>query len=345
MKLRSDDLPTLDRMREIIEQQMRHISRLVDDLLDVSRITRGKIQLRSQRVDLASIVSLAVDNTRPAIEKRSQQLSLCLPEESLRIEADPTRIEQVIVNLLSNASKYTDPGGSITLTIDRDENEVVISVKDTGIGIEPELLPLIFDLFTQADHSLERSQGGLGIGLTLVRSLVQMHGGRVEAASEGLGRGSEFTVRFPLATPFLEADLEPKTGDDAPPGDSLRVLIVDDNVHAAESLGMIVKLWNHDAKVSFDGPEAVELAEKYRPQVVLLDIGLPGMDGYSVARSIRSQSETDGVVLVAMTGYGREEDVQRSKSSGFDHHLVKPIDFTELQELLREIGSAKTDRD
>jgi signal transduction histidine kinase len=344
MKLRADERETVDRMREIIEQQMRHITRLVDDLLDVSRITRGKIQLRSQSVDLASIVGQALDSTRPAIERRGQRLTLEFPDESLQIDADSTRIEQVIVNLLSNASKYTDPSGSIALTVKRSGGNAVISVKDSGIGITPELLPHVFDLFTQADHSLDRSEGGLGIGLTLVRSLVQMHGGEVEARSDGLGQGSEFIVRLPLARPFLESGLAPEAEPIATSGDSLRILIVDDNSHAAESLGIIVKLWHHDVRVAFDGIDALALAESYRPQVILLDIGLPGMDGYSVARSIRSRPELEGVRLVAMTGYGRDEDFQKSKSAGFDHHLVKPIDFTELQTLLGSIGSERSNQ-
>jgi signal transduction histidine kinase len=344
MKLRGEDRTTTDRMRAIIEQQVNQLSRLVDDLLDVSRITRGKIQLRSQSVDLTSIVSQAVDNIRPTIERRCQHLSLQVPEESLRIEADPTRIEQVIVNLLSNASKYTDPGGSIALVVDRLADEAVVSVKDNGIGIAPELLPEIFDLFTQADHSLERSQGGLGIGLTLVKSLVQMHGGQVSATSDGLGHGSEFTVRFPLATRLLEAELAAEIDELTHSGDSLKVLIVDDNSHAAESLAMIVKLWNHEPRISFSGLEALGLVEDYRPSVVLLDIGLPGMDGYSVAKSIRTRPEFEGVTLVAMTGYGRDEDLQMSRSAGFDHHLVKPIDFDELQTILGKVGSVKRER-
>jgi signal transduction histidine kinase len=339
MKLSRDDRTTIDRMREIIDQQIHQLSRLVDDLLDVSRITRGKILLRSQGVDLTSIVTLAVENSRPLIERRSQSLTMKVPSGSLRIEADPTRIEQVIVNLLNNASKYTDSGGSIELKVERQNEVAVISVKDNGIGIAAEMLPKIFDLFTQADHSLARSEGGLGIGLTLVRSLVHLHGGQVEAWSGGLGQGSEFTIRFPLSTTFFDGSELALKVNEAPPRDSIRILIVDDNRQAAESLAMIVTLWNHDTRIAFNGTEALDLVSKYRPEVVLLDIGLPGMDGYSVAGSIRSSPDLDGTVLVAMTGYGRDEDFQRSKSAGFDHHLVKPIDFNELQRLLGKAGS------
>ena len=341
VKLSPGDAPTLWRMTGMAEQQVRHLCRLVDDLLDVSRITRGKIQLRTELIDLASIVTVAADNARPMIERRRQELTLKLPAGPVRLDADPTRIEQVLVNLLSNASKYTDPGGAIVLTVVREGDEVSVSVLDNGIGIAPEMLPQVFDLFTQADHSLDRSQGGLGIGLTLVRNLVQLHGGRVEARSGGLGRGSEFIARFPSAPDDLVGKLDAIEGGPRPRGELLRVLIVDDNVHAAESLAIVVKLWDHDAKVAYDGPEAIRTAEAYLPQVVLLDIGLPGMDGYSVAQALRSRPEFAGVLLVAMTGYGRDDDFRRSRSVGIDHHLVKPIDFDQLQALLDAIGSTK----
>ena len=339
MKLRADDPDTHQRMCEMVEQQVHHLRRLVDDLLDVSRITRGKIQLQPRMIDLASIVTLAVENARPSIEQRRQQLTLKLPASPVRLEADPMRIEQVLVNLLGNASKYTDPGGSIVLAVDRQGDEVSISVRDDGIGISAEMLPTVFDLFTQADHSLERSQGGLGIGLTLVRSLVHLHGGSVEAFSDGLGFGSEFVVRLHSARENVMPELPKTEGEGPSHADSLRVLIVDDNVHAAESLALVVKLWKHDARVAHDGPGAIRIAETYQPQVVLLDIGLPGMDGYSVAGQLRSRPEFRDVLLIAMTGYGRDEDQQRSLSVGFNRHLVKPIDFAELQALLDAVGS------
>ncbi len=323
----------------MVEQQARHLCRLVDDLLDVSRITRGKIQLRSTMIDLASVVTLAVANARPSIEQRHQTLTLQLPQEPVPLEADATRIEQVLANLLGNASKYTDPGGSIVLAVAREGDEVTISVRDDGIGIAPEMLPKVFDLFTQADHSLARSQGGLGIGLTLVRSLVQLHGGSVEARSLGLGHGSEFVVRLHSARDNVMPQDASAGGEGPSPGKSLRVLIVDDNVHAAESLALVVKLWNHDALVAHDGFGAIDAVDSYKPQVVLLDIGLPGMDGYSVARNLRSRPDLSDVAMIAMTGYGRDEDIQRSRSVGFVRHLVKPIDFAELQALLDEVVS------
>ena len=334
MKLRADEPAVVARMGQMVEQQVRHLSRMVDDLLDVSRITRGKIRLQSKMIDLGSVITLAVENARPMIEQRRQTLSLSLPAGPIRLEADPTRIEQVLVNLLSNASKYTDAGGSIALGLERSGDDLVLSVRDTGVGIAPEMLPKIFDLFIQADDSLERSQGGLGIGLTLVRNLVELHGGRVLARSDGLGLGSEFSVHLRAEPSNVLPEAAPRVEDPAAHGISLRVLIVDDNVHAAESLAMVIKLWNHDAQVAHDGPGAIVVAQDYRPQVILLDIGLPGMDGYSVATDLRARPAFRDVLIIAMTGYGRDEDFQRSKSAGFDRHMVKPIDFAELQALL-----------
>jgi signal transduction histidine kinase len=336
LKLRASDSATVYRMREVIEQQLRHLCRLVDDLLDVSRITRGKIQLRNEVVDLVPIVTRAVDNARFQIDGRGQKLRLDISSGPFRLEADPTRIEQVLMNLLANASKYTDPGGSIALTVDREEGLVQIRVRDDGIGIAPEMLPHVFDLFAQADHSLDRSQGGLGIGLTLVRSLVQMHGGSVEARSAGLGQGSEFTVRLPASVGPLAAEPESADSETPPQGGPLRVLIVDDNVHAAESLAFVVRIWHHDARIAYTGPEALSLAGSYHPQIVLLDIGLPGMDGYAVARALRARAEFSGVPIIAMTGYSRDEDFQRSEAAGFDRHLVKPISFDLLETILAE---------
>jgi two-component system, sensor histidine kinase len=339
MKLRPDDRAAHGRMCEVVEQQVHHLRRLVDDLLDVSRIARGKIQLQPRRIDLASVVTLAAENARPSIERRRQELTLKLPHVPVSLEADPTRIEQVVVNLLGNASKYTDPGGTIVMEVAREGDGVTISVRDNGIGISAEMLPKVFDLFAQSDQSLERSQGGLGLGLTLVRSLVQLHGGSVDVNSEGLGLGSEFLVRLPASGDAGLPEIAAIAAEDSSRGGSLKVLIVDDNVHAAESLALVVKLWDHDARVVHDGPGAIAMAEDYRPHVVLLDIGLPGMDGYSVAGKLRARPEFREILMIAMTGYGRDEDFRRSTSVGFDRHLVKPIDFDELQALLSEVGS------
>ena len=339
MKLRSEDPALLERMRELVESQVHHLSRLVDDLLDVSRITRGKIQLKTRPVDLAAVVRLAAESARPLIGRGRQALTVGLPDGPIRLEADPTRIEQVLVNILSNASKYSDAGGSIALTVTLEGEAAAISVRDDGIGIAPEMLSRVFDLFAQADHSPARSQGGLGIGLTLVRNLVELHGGTVEARSEGLGRGSEFVVRLPCPGGGPVVATAATAGGPPPAGRTLRVLIVEDNVHAAESLAMVVKLWDHRAMIAFDGPEAIRMVEAHRPDVVFLDIGLPGMDGYSVAEGIRSNPAFADVALIAMTGYGRDEDFERSKSVGFDRHLVKPIDFEQLQSLLAAIAT------
>ena len=341
LKFRGDDRPTLDRMCGMIDQQLHHLCRLVDDLLDVSRITRGKIHLRTEVVDLGFMVDRAVENSRAEIEARRQSLTLRVPDRPVRIEADPTRVDQVVLNLLSNASKYTDPGGAIAVAVALDGEEVAVSVEDNGIGIAPEMLPRVFDLFTQVDGSLDRSRGGLGIGLTLVKRLVEMHGGRVEARSGGLGRGSTFTVRFPVAWAAAEVESARPPGPDPARVGPLRILIVDDNVHAAESLAIVVQLWNHDAQVANSGLDALAIADEYRPDLVLLDIGLPGMDGYSVARSLKSRPGFADVRLVAMTGYGREEDLRRSELEGFDRHLVKPIDFDVLESILQQISKSK----
>ena len=342
MKRAEGDRAILDQMREIIERQVSHLARLVDDLLDVSRITRGKILLRLARVDLADILAQAVDNVRPSCEQRGQSLAFGRPPGPVWVEADATRVEQVFINLLSNASKYTDPGGAIRVQARAEACEAVVVVQDNGIGIAPEMLGRVFELFVQAERSLDRSQGGLGIGLTLVEQLVRSHGGRVEAASEGAGRGSTFTVRFPMDpvppdTSTSPSSADSATGEGTAPRGSLRVLIVDDNVHSADSLALVVNLWDLDARVAYDGRDALAILDEYRPQVVLLDIGLPGMDGYAIARAIRARPDLDGIALVAMTGYGRDEDIERSKAVGFDLHLVKPIDFAVLETLLATI--------
>jgi len=342
MKTGNLEKPVFQRMCGMVDQQVHHLCRLVDDLLDVSRINTGKIQLRLRKVDLAEVATLAVAHLAPSIEERRQVMTLNLPGVPIWVEADPTRLEQVLANLLGNASKYTDPGGSIILAIDRDDDQAVIRVKDNGIGIDPEMIPRVFDLFAQADHSLARSQGGLGIGLTLVRNLIQLHGGSIEARSDGLGQGSEFIVRLRLAKddPLPEEKVtESETSALERP---LKILIVDDNVHAAESLAMVIKLWNHDALVANEGRRAIDAALAYKPEVVLLDIGLPDMDGYRVADNLRLRPELHGVTMIAMTGYGRDEDIQRSRSVGFRRHLVKPIDFGELQSILDSVASERS---
>jgi signal transduction histidine kinase len=323
------------RVREVMVRQVRHMARLVDDLLDVSRITRGKTELRTEQAVLQTIVERAVETARPLIESREQALSLSLPPEPLWLEADPTRLEQVLVNLLNNAAKYTEPGGRIRVEVERDAGKAVVRVRDTGVGIAPELLPRVFDLFTQAEQSLDRAQGGLGIGLALVKRLVTMHGGTVEASSIGPGHGSEFVVHLPLLeTPPQE--VLPQEGE-SDRGRRLRLLVVDDNVDAAQTLGDLLALWEHQVRIAYDGQTALEVALQVPPEVVLLDIGLPGMDGYEVARRLRREASLQHTLLVALTGYGQEADRRRSQEAGFAHHLVKPVDPEEMRRLLSGI--------
>jgi CheY-like chemotaxis protein/two-component sensor histidine kinase len=298
--------------------------------MDVARINQGKVELRKQAVDLATIVSQAVETARPLIDERRHHLSVSLPDEPIRLEGDPTRLEQILWNLLNNAAKYTDPGGAIRLTVEPGGGEVAIRVRDTGIGIEPAMLPVVFEMFAQVDHRSARAQGGLGIGLGLVKTLVEMHGGTITAASDGPGAGSEFTVRLPVLSSVSPEQSRPETDPCRVTEAALprrRILVVDDNADAAKSLArMLSRLHGQDVRVAHDGPEALALAEAFRPEVVILDIGLPGMDGHEVARRLRERPESGGTLLVALTGWGQEQDRQRSRESGFHLHLVKPVE-------------------
>jgi signal transduction histidine kinase/CheY-like chemotaxis protein len=330
--------PALQRATDVIERQVQQLVRLVDDLLDVSRITLDKLELRKERVTLATVVQAAVEASRPLIEQCRHELTVTLPPEPVELDADLTRLAQVFLNLLNNAAKYTEPGGRIRLAAEREGAEVVVKVSDSGMGIAVEMLPRVFDMFTQSDRSLDRSQGGLGIGLTLVKRLVQMHGGSVEARSEGPGKGSEFVVRLPVAV-ATETGAQPEIRDGEPlaPGPGHRILIVDDNEDAAEMLAELLELTGNDLRKARDGVEAVEVASAFRPDVVLLDIGLPKMNGYEVAQKIREQPWGRDMVLVALTGWGQEEDRRRSREAGFDHHLVKPVEPEALLELLTAV--------
>ncbi|MEX0717800.1 MAG: PAS domain S-box protein [Planctomycetaceae bacterium] len=319
---------------EIIERQVAQLSRLVDDLLEVSRITTGKLRLRQERVVVGGIVERAVQSAQPLIEKCQHELTISQSHEPIWLYADATRLEQVVVNLLTNAAKYSNEHGHIWLTIEQEADECVLRVRDTGVGIDPELMPRIFELFTQAERSLDRSQGGLGIGLALVHRLVEMHGGRVEVHSS-LGQGSEFVVRLPVAgAEDAPQQSSPSEETVEPGGPSLRVLVVDDNVGAAKMLSMLVKAVGHDVRTAHDGPTGLQAALDYRPDVVLLDIGLPKMNGYEVAKHIRNEAVLENVVLVAMTGYGQDEDRKRSQEAGINHHLVKPGAFKDVQAIL-----------
>jgi signal transduction histidine kinase/integral membrane sensor domain MASE1 len=326
------------RMHEMIERQTAHMVRLVDDLLDVSRITRGKIELRRERVDLATAMRRAVDGQRSLLDERGHRLRLALPTEPVVLEADPTRLEQILSNLLSNAAKYTPESGTIDFSVARDGDQAVIQVRDDGIGIRPEMLGRVFELFAQADRLPERVHEGLGIGLTLVRSLTQLHGGTVSASSKGTGRGSEFVVRLPCLPPSEASTPSPKArarASDAAGARRRRVLVVDDNADSAESLALLLQLEGHDVWTAHDGPTALAAAREHRPEVVLLDIGLPaGMDGYEVARRMRPVPGLERAVIVAVTGYGQEEDRRRAADAGFDGHLVKPVDMAQLWRLL-----------
>ena len=320
--------------RNIIERQVGQLSHLVDDLLEVSRFTSGKIRLHPVHLDIRGVVERAVESARPLIDGRRHKLTVDVPEEPIWLFADPARLEQVVVNLLNNAAKYTDLGGRVWLAARQAGHEMVLSVRDTGIGIDLEHFPDMFDLFTQADRSLDRSRGGLGIGLSLVQRLVGMHQGTVDVRSEGLGRGSEFTVRIPLPLAPAPETLSEPTGSAEQPAQSGRVLVVDDNVDAAEMLAILLRLSGHDVRIAYTGPTALEAAVAHLPDVVLLDIGLPDLDGYEVARRLRQYPQLRGVRLVAMTGYGDEAVRQLAQEAGFDRHLVKPLDFPKVEELV-----------
>jgi len=336
LRLSGDNDPDVQWARELIDRQVTHLVRLVDDLLDVSRITRGKIRLELQTIDLAATIASAVETSRPLIEAAVHHLTVSLSEEPLWVNADQARLSQVLSNLLNNAAKYTPEGGSISIRSLRDGEEAVVRIRDNGMGIPAEMLAKVFDLFTQIDRSIDRSQGGLGIGLTLVQRLVEMHGGRVEVASEGPGRGSEFTVRLPLAAAQpVELPMEATT----PPemrAERLRILIVDDNQAAAESLCRLLRLEGHQVRTACDGPGAMERVQEFQPEVVILDLGLPGFDGFEVARRLRSDLGLSDLLLVALSGYGQEEDHRRSAEAGFDFHFNKPLDFTALSRMLRQ---------
>jgi signal transduction histidine kinase len=328
--------PAAAPIHDLMERQVSHMVRLVDDLMEVSRITRGKIELRPERVELAAVLRSAVETSRPLIEAARHQLTIDLPSEPLILQADPVRLSQVVANLLNNAAKYTEEGGQIGLSARREGGMAVISVRDTGVGIPAEMLPRVFDMFAQVDRTLKRSQGGLGIGLTLARTLVEMHGGRMEARSEGPGKGSEFLVRLPLAADDASRG-ENRSDPRSKPPERLgqqRILVVDDNRDAADSLGMLLRFLGADAVVVYDGPSALTALRNYRPSVVFLDIGMPGMDGNEVARHVRQSEELRDITLIAMTGWGQEEDRRRSKAAGFDQHLVKPASAETLQALL-----------
>jgi PAS domain S-box-containing protein len=330
----------LQEARGIVDRQLDQLARLVDDLLDVSRFTRGKIELRRERIVLSRVIENALEMSRPLITASRHELVVEQSPQPLVLEADATRLSQVVGNLLNNSAKYTDAGGTIWLSTRRVGNDAVIQVRDNGIGIPKHMLRRVFDLFTQVDSSIERRQGGLGIGLTLVQRLVAMHDGSIEAASDGEGKGSTFTVRLPLALP-CDNEVDDSMSDlPANPkvSASRRILIADDNKDSADTLAMLLRLLGNDVKAVYSGTQALEEADSYRPQMLVLDIGMPGMSGYEVARQLRSQPAFENVFLVALTGWGQEEDRRRTREAGFNHHLVKPVDLKALQDLLADIA-------
>jgi CheY-like chemotaxis protein/nitrogen-specific signal transduction histidine kinase len=325
---------------DVIERQGRAMGHLLDDLLDVSRITRGTVEINKSRVTLREVIEGAVETARPMIEGRAHSLLLDVPPQAVTIEADPLRISQVIANLLTNAAKYTNPGGILRLSVSVHEATLTLTVSDNGMGIDPQALPRVFDMFVQVKGPLDRQEGGLGIGLAVSKKLVELHGGTVEARSEGLNRGSEFIVRIPCVVVAAEA----------PPSDSaagalamkrarLRVLVADDNRDAADSLAMLLQLDGHEVSVAHDGLKALELIKQSRPHVALLDIGMPGLNGYQVAEQARSNAGSSQIMLIALTGWGQAQDLQRANAAGFDHHLVKPAEPNAVRALLQTQSS------
>lgn len=346
MQLSEGDAATQEESRTIIGRQVTQMVRLIDDLLDVSRISRGKIELRSEYVQLQNVIAAAREASQPIIADYRHELTIDVPEEPIWIYADPTRLAQVLLNVLNNAAKYTPAGGRISLTVEKSpddaDRKVDIRIRDNGVGIPADMLDQVFEMFTQVDRSLERSQGGLGIGLTLVRRLVELHGGTVESRSEGPGQGSEFVITLPFVTE-VPADGGPPpslaSGNGQPQGRKYRILAVDDNQDAVNILARTLQLKGHEVQTAYDGIEAIDVAARFKPDVALLDIGLPRLSGYDVARRIRQQPGGESVILIAITGWGQEEDRRQSQQSGFDMHLVKPVDPAALLKLLADLKS------
>jgi len=323
-----------------IRRQNQHLSRIIEDLLDISRINLGKFELRREICEATPILDSAAQAVRALVEARDHTLEVTIDRGHLWVDADPTRLEQVVVNLLNNAAKYSEDGGQIRLSAGHEGGEIVIRVQDAGLGIRPEQLPEMFRLFTQADRSSARSEGGLGIGLTIVKKLIEMHHGSITARSEGPGKGSEFVVRLPAAKP---AAATPAATGPPPAGRTLRILVVDDDVDTARGLAILLKLAGHDVVTAHGGPEAIAAARAHRPELILLDLGLPGMDGYEVIQRLRQLPGCEGSMIVAASGYGQEEDHRRTEAAGFDHHLVKPVDLDEVLGLLNRIAAARTE--
>lgn len=335
LRMADRDRAVVRRTHGMMCRQVDHMSRLVDDLLDVSRITRGKVELRREVVDLNAVLARAAEAARPLIDARRHRLVVTQPGRPVMVSADPTRLAQVVGNLLTNAAKYSDEGGRIELILEED-GEAIVRVRDTGLGIPADMLPRVFDMFTQVGRTLDRADGGLGIGLTLVKSLVELHGGSVAAASAGLGKGSEFTVRLPKPARAEESSRAgPSTAPQVTPR---RVLIVDDNPDAGDSLATLLEMSGHEVHVARSGPQGLEAAARLLPEVAVLDLGLPGMSGFELAERLRAESFGKNLLMVALTGYGREDDRRRTREVGFDHHLTKPADLIALAAIIQNGG-------
>ncbi|MDQ8020426.1 MAG: response regulator [Moraxellaceae bacterium] len=335
--------PALTWARDVVDRQVTHLARLVEELLDVSRISQGKIALKNDAVELGNVMAHGVETVRPLLETRKHDLTVLIPEEPVWLRGDFARLAQVVSNLLNNAAKYTPDGGHIEISASVEDGSVSLRVRDNGIGIDASLLPRIFDLFAQGERSLDRSQGGLGIGLTLVQRLVEMHGGTVQASSEGIGRGAEFVVTLPAHTIDNGADVVLVQGSRiaTQEGRGARIVVVDDNNDAAESVAAFLRLEGHEVRIAGDGRQALACVEAFSPHVVVLDIGLPGMNGYEVARALRNQPPTRELLLIALTGYGQKEDQAMAKEAGFDHHFMKPSDPHALQTVIMEWADAQ----
>lgn len=332
-----------DQTLDLIERQLRHLTRLVNDLLDVSRVTRGKIVLKKEPLDLNQAAAHAAELARLLFAERDLHLTVDRAGAPLRILADPARLEQILENLLMNAVRYTEPGGRVWIRLESEDGLAILRIGDTGIGIRPELQSRIFDLFAQGDRAPDRPQEGLGIGLTLVHRLVELHGGTIEVASAGLGQGSEFTLRFPLLVEAMPELPRETTHYVAPNGRLLRILVVEDNKDSAKSLAGVLRLWGHEVQIAYDGPSALEVAESFHPEVVFLDIGLPkSMDGYEVALRLREQPDLEKARIVALTGFGQPEDRRRAMQAGFDQHLTKPVLAEDLRALLADVCATRT---
>jgi CheY-like chemotaxis protein len=339
--MQGDDVAptTMQWARDVIGRQADHMARLIDDLLDVSRIVQGKVTVRPEKLSLASIVERSVEASAPRTQAREQQIEVSLPDEEIEVNGDAVRLAQVLSNVINNASKFSGPGTSIRIEATLSEGEVGIAVKDEGAGISPDFLPHIFDLFAQGDQSLDRSQGGLGIGLTLVKHLVEMHGGRVEALSEGVGKGTQVVVRLPAqVVQRSQPVIAPIVARPSPsaPSKPARILVVDDLAASAETLMTLLEMEGFEVKTAHEGTSALKIAEDFRPDVVLLDIGLPGMNGFEVANRLRSQPQSRDALLIALTGYGEAESRSRSVQAGFDFHMVKPADVNLLLAMLAD---------